>query len=80
MKKISNHHQTKNTGKQAGYFWLSLLQWLRLLVLSFKRIRDFLSGVFFHEPDKLVSNKMNLEATTPPKLIDNKKNTEHETS
>ncbi|WP_276505061.1 hypothetical protein, partial [Terrimonas pollutisoli] len=73
MKKFSNQYKTKNTGKQAGHFWLSLLQWLRLLVLSFKRIRDFLSGVFFHEPDKLVSNKMHAETTTPPKLTDNKK-------
>ena len=73
MKKISNQYKTKNTGKQAGYFWLSLLQWLRLLVLSFARIGNYLSGIFFHEPDNLVLNKIILETTTPPKVIDNKK-------
>ena len=73
MKKFSNQYKPKNTGKQAGHFWLSLLQWLRLLVLSFNRGKDYLSGIFFHEPDNLVLNKMNIETTTPPKLTDNKK-------
>src|SRR5688500_4531101 len=72
MRKFSNPYKTKNSGKQTGNFWLSLLQWLRLLVLSFNRIKDYLSGIFFHEPGNLL-NKMNLETTTPPKLIDNKK-------
>ncbi len=73
MRKFSNPYKTKNAGEQAGHFGLSLLQWLRLLVLSFTRIRNSLSGIFFHEPGNLVLNKMNLENTTSPKIIDNKK-------
>ena len=71
MRKGSNQYTTKTTGNHAGYFWLILLQWLRLLVLSFTRIKNCLSGFFFHEPGLPVLNKMNFETSTPPKIIDN---------
>ncbi|MDQ6608366.1 MAG: hypothetical protein M3Y85_00900 [Bacteroidota bacterium] len=61
--KIFNKYKTENAGEQTGKFWLFLLQWLRLLVLSLSRIRDRLSGIFFHDPGgqkeikKLIANK-----------------------
>src|SRR5687767_425545 len=72
MKKFSNPYKTKNTGNQARFFWSGFVQWLRLLVLSFKRKKEQPAGIFLHEPDTTVLNKLNLATiTTPP--IKNKK-------
>src|SRR5688572_14161680 len=67
MNKISNPYKTKNTGNQARFFWSGFVQWLRLLVLSFKRKKEQPAGIFLHEPDTAVLNKLNLATiTTPP--------------
>jgi hypothetical protein len=46
--KTTNHITTmkKRLGDQNP--WLSLLQWLRLLVLSLTRIKVLFAGVFFY--------------------------------
>jgi len=67
--KVSNQYKTGNTGKQASNSWLFLLQWLRLLTLSLTRIKGFLSGIFFHDPDI----KKIIQSTITYKKIDNKK-------
>ena len=73
MKGNSNPYKTKNTGRQVGHFWSSFLLWLRLLVLSFTRTKEELAGIFFHEQDTAVLNKMNLATITTPLIIKNKK-------
>ena len=67
--KVSNQYKTGNTGKQASNSWLFLLQWLRLLTLSPTRVKGFLSGIFFHDPDI----KKMIRSTITYKKIDNKK-------
>src|SRR6476660_4155836 len=44
--------------------WITLLQWLRLLVLSMARIKVSLAGIFFHEPAVVSENHILLETTT----------------
>ena len=66
MKKISNLSKTKITGKNAGGFWLILWQWLWLLVLSFARIKIYLSGLFSHPPDKPDFTKKIITTTITP--------------
>ncbi len=39
MKNINHHYKPNNIKKLTMNFWLQLLQWLQLLVLSFTRIR-----------------------------------------
>src|SRR5436190_18036604 len=61
MKKFYNQYKTYNRGKQTRSFWLSLLQWLRLLVLSLTRIKDDLPGENLNRPrtqypEKLISS------------------------
>ncbi|MFL5745282.1 MAG: hypothetical protein ACJ751_11480, partial [Niastella sp.] len=72
MKRIGNPYKTKNTGRQARHFWSSFLLWLRLLVLSFTRKKEELAGVFFHEPDTTVLNKMILATISTPSIINKK--------
>ncbi len=63
MKKFNNKYSI-NSGRQIDCFWFFLLQWLRLLVLSCTRIRDKISGIFFHDPNinkrypKAIENKI----------------------
>ena len=44
MKKIYPIYQDNNTTRSSRNFWLHLLQWLRLLVLSLSRVRERDSG------------------------------------
>ena len=77
MKNINTQYKKEN----AGNYWLQLLQWLRLLILSLTRTRDprltggqALPGIFFHEPATPDLNRMILEQ--PPiqnKTTNNKK-------
>ena len=66
MKRISNPYRTKITGKNARSLWLILFQWLWLLVLSFARIKIYLSGLFFHPPDKPDFTKKIITTTITP--------------
>src|ERR1043165_82756 len=75
MKKVNDMHAIVNKSNQAAGFWLHLLQWLRLLVLSFTRIKVFLRGLFFHEPDPTLRNHTLSEATTKNKKVKTKKQT-----
>src|SRR5688572_18263292 len=73
MRIFSNPYKSKNTGQQTGGFLPGLLQWLRLLVLSFIRIRSQLSGIFFHEPDNPGLTGINSATITTPQIITNQK-------
>jgi hypothetical protein len=68
MKANSNPSKTKNTGRQARHFWSRFLLWLRLLVLSFTRRKEEPAGIFFHEPDTPVLDKINLAHIPTPSL------------
>ncbi len=48
MKNFSNQYHTEKSGKIHIHFWIHLLQWLRLLVLSLNRIRKILFENFFN--------------------------------
>ena len=67
MKKSSNHYQIE-IGGQNGSFWLFLLKWLQLLVLSLSRI----SGIFFHDLDKLILKTL-IDDSTQNKISVNMK-------
>lgn len=66
MRTFSNQYQIE-TGTQTGNFWLFILKWLQLLVLSLSRISDFLSAIFLDKPD---NNLPQLQTTD--KIIKNK--------
>jgi PKD-like domain len=73
MKNINDQYKKGNISKTTGNFWICLLQWLRLLVLSLTRARDHLSGIIFHWPESPPTDKMILETITQHKIIKNKK-------
>src|SRR5678816_1227674 len=75
MKKVNDIHATVDKDNRAMGFWLHLLQWLRLLMLSLTRIKAFLSGLFFHEPDPLLQDHILLETTTKHEEVKTKKQT-----
>jgi hypothetical protein len=75
MKKVNDIHAIVNNRKGAPGFWLHLLEWLRLLVLSLTRIKAFLAGLFFHEPDPPLENNILAETTTRHQKINTKKQT-----
>ena len=76
MKKVNDIHATVNKGNKAAGFWLHLLEWLGLLMLSLTRIKAFLSGLFFHEPDPLLQNHILSETTTKNREVRTKKLTD----
>src|SRR5437773_11119101 len=73
MKNFKNKYKTANTIKQATSFWLSLLQWLKLLVLSYTRERKHPPGIYFHDPGDLVFNKKVSETNYQNQLERNNK-------
>lgn len=73
MKNFREQYKTENTSKEVKNFWLSLLQRLRLLVLSLTRMRDHLSGIFFHDlGDSEKKNLIEKPITTKQNIINNK--------
>jgi PKD-like domain len=73
MKNINDQYKKGNLSKTTGNYWICLLQWLRLLVLSLTRARDHLSGIIFHWPESPPTDKMILETITKHKITNNKK-------
>jgi len=73
MKNINDEYKKGNISKTTGNYWICLLQWLRLLVLSLTRARDHLSGIIFHWPESPPTDKMILETITKQKITNNKK-------
>ena len=68
MKKVNDIHAIENKCSLLAGFWLHLLEWLRLLVLSLTRIKAFFAGLFFHEPDPPSENYILAETTTKQKI------------
>src|SRR6185369_11555628 len=79
MKKVNDIQAIENKSSRVAGFWLHLLEWLRLLVLSLTRIKAFFAGLFFHEPDPPLENYILAETTIKHQELKTKKTNKYET-
>ena len=73
MKNILPTYKTENKRKETMNFWLSLLRWLKLLVLSYTRERRQPPGVFIPVPIDSVINQLNIKTNNQNQTRNNKK-------
>src|SRR5262245_1611622 len=75
MKKVNDIHTIENKCSGVAGFWLHLLEWLRLLVLSLTRIKTFITGMFLREPNPTSENHNLPETNTTHQKTKTKKQT-----
>src|SRR5688500_12457768 len=71
MKKISNQYKTKNIGTEASIFWLRVAQACWLLMFLIRRSKYYLYGIFFHDPDKPISQLSTSQTIAYPNKTNN---------